>query len=223
VQATAVTIVPAMAEKAAKVTMLQRSPTYIAPAPSVDTTATFLRKWLTSSIVHKLMRWKKMLEMHYFYTLAKRCPELSKRTLKERVRGSLPPDFDVDKHFTPSYDPWDQRICISPDGDFFDAVRTGKAAIVTDAVERFTERGILLQSGSELRADVIVTATGLEVLPGPNVACCVLRASWCSLHDVRCMVYAAWCTLHVIVTDTGLEVLPLGTNRGRKDGTGGYS
>ncbi len=75
-------------------------------------------------------------------------------------------------------------------------VRTGKAAIVTDAVERLTERGILLQSGSELCADVIVTATGLEVLPGPNVACCVLRASWCSLHGVRCMVYAAWCTLH---------------------------
>jgi cation diffusion facilitator CzcD-associated flavoprotein CzcO len=92
-----------MAEKAAKVTMLQRSPTYIAPEPSVDTTATFLRKWLTSSTVHTLMRVKMMLRLHFLYKIAKRYPELVKRTVKERVRGSLPPDFDVDKHFTPSY------------------------------------------------------------------------------------------------------------------------
>lgn len=159
--ATAVTLVPAMAEQAAHVTMLQRSPTYIVARPARDAIADWLREHLPERLAHSLVRWKNVLVNMYFYTLMRTRPALARRNLISLVRKELGPGYDVDTHFTPRYNPWDQRLCLVPDGDLFSAIKSGKASVVTDQIDTFTPKGIRLRSGQELAADIIVTATGL--------------------------------------------------------------
>jgi cation diffusion facilitator CzcD-associated flavoprotein CzcO len=162
--ATAVTLVPAMAEKAAQVTMLQRSPTYIASLPGQDPIAKRLRRYLPPRAVYPIVRWKNVLLQTLTYQLSRRRPELVKKMIRGGVERSLPAGYDVDTHFKPSYDPWDQRMCLVPDGDLFRAISKGDADVVTDRIATFTEKGLELESGRELEADVIVTATGLNLL-----------------------------------------------------------
>ena len=162
--ATAVTLVPAMAEQAAHVTMLQRSPTYIASLPAQDRLAAWLRRRLPERAAYAIVRWKNVLIQTAFYQLSRRRPETIKRFIRKGVARSLPAGYDVDKHFKPHYNPWDQRMCLVPDGDLFRAISKGEASVVTDRIASFTERGIALESGEELEADVIVTATGLNLL-----------------------------------------------------------
>lgn len=162
--ATAVTLVPAMAERAAKVTMLQRSPTYVISMPAKDPLANGLRRLLPDRVVYPIVRWKNVILQMANYRLSRKRPEWVKRLLRRGVKRHLPPDFDVDTHFKPSYNPWDQRLCLVPDADLFKAIRSGRADVVTDRIKTFTEKGIELESGRELEADVIVTATGLELL-----------------------------------------------------------
>jgi monooxygenase len=162
--ATAVTLVPAMAEQAAHVTMLQRSPTYIASLPAQDRLAERLRRRLPERAAYAVVRWKNVLIQSLFYQLSRRRPELIKKFIRRGVERSLPRGYDVDKHFKPRYNPWDQRMCLVPDGDLFSAISSGEASVVTDRIASFTERGIELESGEELEADVIVTATGLNLL-----------------------------------------------------------
>jgi monooxygenase len=166
--ATAVTLVPSIAANAAHVTMLQRSPTYIVARPASDAIANRLRRHLPAMAAYRLTRWKNVALSMFFYRLSRRRPEMVKRQIVAGVRHALGPDYDVATHFTPSYKPWDQRLCLVPDGDLFDALKSGRASIVTDQIERFTETGLLLKSGARLDADLIVTATGLnlEVLGG---------------------------------------------------------
>ena len=161
--ATAVTLVPAMAERAAHVTMLQRSPTYIVARPSQDAIANWLRRRLPARPAHLLTRWKNIALGMYFFTLARRRPEFVKRNILRMTREQLGPDYDVEKHFSPRYNPWDQRLCLIPDADLFKAINAGKVSIVTDQIERFTATGIRTQSGEELPADIIITATGLNM------------------------------------------------------------
>ena len=160
--ATAVTLVPAMTDEAAHVTMLQRSPTYIVARPSQDVIANFLRKILPARAAYAMVRWKNVLIQMYFYNLARRKPEKTKKGILALVEKELGSEYDVNKHFSPRYNPWDQRLCLVPDSDLFAAIRAGKASIVTDEIETFTETGLRLRSGEELEADIIVTATGLE-------------------------------------------------------------
>ncbi len=162
--ATAVTLVPAMAKQAAHVTMLQRSPTYIASLPAEDPVAGALRRFLPDRAVYAIVRWKNVLLQTFFYQLSRRRPQAVKRFVRKGVEAALPDGYDVDKHFTPRYDPWDQRMCLVPNGDLFKAIRDGSASVVTDTIEAFTEDGIALHSGEELEADTIVTATGLNLL-----------------------------------------------------------
>jgi monooxygenase len=162
--ATAVTLVPAMAERAAHVTMLQRSPTYIASLPAQDRHADWLRRRLPERAAYAAVRWKNVLIQTVFYQLSRRRPEMIKRFIRKGVENALPPGYDVDKHFKPRYNPWDQRMCLVPDGDLFRAISAGEASVVTETIRSFTERGIELDSGEELEADVIVTATGLNLL-----------------------------------------------------------
>ena len=169
--ATAVTVVPSMAETAAHVTMLQRSPTYVVARPAKDAIADRLRRRLPMKLAYALTRWKNVLLGMYFYQLCKRKPEKVKNLILGGVRQMLGPDFDIGRHFTPSYKPWDQRLCLVPDADLFRAIRRNKVSVVTDEIEAFTETGIRLKSGAELPADLIVTATGLslQVLGGMKV------------------------------------------------------
>jgi monooxygenase len=159
--ATAVTLVPAMAKTAAHVTMLERSPTYVISAPEKDRIANFLRHVLPAMWAYKLSRWKNVGFMTYLYQLSQRFPKFMKKAIIKKARKQLGTDFDVGRHFTPRYNPWEQRMCLVPDADLFEAIKSGRASIVTDQIETFTERGILLKSGKELEADIIVTATGL--------------------------------------------------------------
>ena len=161
--ATAVTLVPELAKQAAHVTMLQRSPTYIVARPSEDALANKLRRWLPGKLAYSLTRWKRVLLGIYIFQLCRRDPAKIKRMIAGGVRMALGPDYDVAKHFTPRYNPWDQRLCLAPDGDFFAAIKSGRASVATDEIERFTETGIQLKSGAQLEADVIVTATGLNL------------------------------------------------------------
>ncbi|MCC8432693.1 NAD(P)/FAD-dependent oxidoreductase [Reyranella aquatilis] len=163
--ATAVTVVPSMAETAAHVTMLQRSPTYVVARPAQDPIANKLRRRLPLKLAYMLTRWKNVLLGMYFYQMCKRKPEKVKSLILGGVRQMLGPDYDVATHFTPKYNPWDQRLCLVPDADLFRAIRKKKASVVTDTIETFTEKGIRLKSGAELEADVVVTATGLVVQP----------------------------------------------------------
>src|SRR5580692_4407557 len=166
--ATAVTLVPEMAKTAAHVTMLQRSPTYVVSLPAEDSIALWLRRNLPAKLAYGLTRWKNVLRFMLFFQLARRRPEQTKRAVLQRVREELGPDYDVATHFTPSYKPWDQRMCLVPDADLFEAIKSGHASVVTDHIETFTDTGLKLKSGKEIDADVIVTATGLtlEVLGG---------------------------------------------------------
>lgn len=158
--ATAVTLVPAMAERAAHVTMLQRSPTYVVSRPAQDKIANGLRAILPNRAAYVLTRWKNVLLGIFFYNLSRRRPSVMKRLIAKGVKKELGKDFDF-KHFTPTYNPWDQRLCLVPDSDLFRAIREGKASVVTDEIESFTETGLQLKSGERLDADIIVTATGL--------------------------------------------------------------
>jgi cation diffusion facilitator CzcD-associated flavoprotein CzcO len=150
-----------MAEHAAHVTMLQRSPSYIVAQPNHDSIAGWLHHALPERLAHGLVRWKNVLQGMYYYTLMRRLPELAKSALLKLVRAQLGPAYDVATHFTPRYNPWDQRLCLTPDGDLFVAINAGTASVVTDQIDRFTPNGIRLRSGTELGADIIVTATGL--------------------------------------------------------------
>ena len=160
--ATAVTLVPAMAERAGHVTMLQRSPTYIMTLPSEDRIANVLRRLLPESSAYALTRWKNVLMQMFFYVLSRKRPETMKRLLSKGVRRELGDSYEP-KHFSPRYNPWDQRLCLVPDSDLFRVIREGRASIVTDEIEEFTESGLLLKSGAKLEADIIVTATGLNL------------------------------------------------------------
>jgi len=169
--ATAVTLVPEMAKTAAHVTMLQRSPTYVVSSPAEDAMANWLRAKLPAMLAYRITRWRNVLFGMFFFNLARKKPEKVKQNLIDMVRKELGPDYDVDTHFTPRYNPWDQRLCLVPDSDLFKALKNGSASVVTDQIERFTPSGILLKSGKEIEADVIVTATGLkmELLGGLQV------------------------------------------------------
>ncbi|MFN3515086.1 MAG: flavin-containing monooxygenase [Phenylobacterium sp.] len=161
--ATAVTLVPEMAKDAAHVVMLQRSPTYVVSRPAEDRFANALRKWLPAKAAYWLIRWRNVLFGMYFYRMSREKPEAVKQRIVGMVREQLGPDYDVETHFTPRYNPWDQRLCLVPDADLFQAIKAGRASVATDHIETFTETGIRLKSGRELAADVIVTATGLNL------------------------------------------------------------
>ncbi len=171
--ATAVTLAPAMAEKAAHVTMLQRSPSYVVSLPAADPLARPARRLLPRRMAYALIRWKNVLLMTLSYQLSRRRPELMKTLIRKGVERRLPPGYDIDTHFKPRYNPWDQRLCLVPDDDLFLAISSGRASIVTDQIETFTERGVRLASGGELEADLIVTATGLNLLVLGGVQLCV--------------------------------------------------
>ncbi|MBO0868562.1 MAG: NAD(P)/FAD-dependent oxidoreductase [Micromonosporaceae bacterium] len=161
--ATAVTVVPAMAQRAAQVTMLQRSPSYVLSLPSVDPRAEWLRRRLPRR-AYQIVRWKNVLAAMLLFQLSRRRPAMVKRMLRRGAVEQLPAGYPVDVHFAPGYGPWDQRMCFIPDGDLFAAIRDGSASVVTDQIETFTEHGIRLASGTDLPADIIVTATGLNLL-----------------------------------------------------------
>jgi monooxygenase len=162
--ATAVTLVPALAERAAHVTMLQRSPTYIVSLPAEDRIANTLRRFLPDRAAYALVRWKNVLLQMLVYQISRRRPEAIRRMVRRGVERNLPPGYDIDTHFKPRYNPWDERMCLVPDGDLFEAISEGRASVVTDRIKTFTESGLELESGAELEADVIVTATGLNLL-----------------------------------------------------------
>ena len=168
--ATAVTLVPALAEKAAHVTMLQRSPTYMVSRPSVDSGAVWLRRLLGPGLAHGLTRWKNLLLGMLLFRQSRRKPEAVKAFILKMVRRQLGPDYDIATHFTPRYKPWEQRLCLVPDGDLFKAIRAQRASVVTDRIERFTRTGLQLASGAELPADLVITATGLNLQPMGRLA-----------------------------------------------------
>ena len=161
--ATAVTVVPEMARTAEHVTMLQRSPTYMAWRPGGDVMAQRLYRLLPDKLASHLIRWRNILMGMVFFRMCRKNPERVRKMLLDSVREQLPEGFDVEKHFTPTYNPWDQRLCLVRDGDLFQAINWGKASVVTDHIRRFTPTGIELESGDTLEADIIVTATGLDM------------------------------------------------------------
>ena len=161
--ATAVTLVPEMAKDAKHVTMLQRSPTYVVSAPQQDPLAIFLQKYLPSKLSYFIVRWKNILRQQWYFRLCKKNPKRVKDFIINQVRKSLGHDYDVDKHFTPNYNPWDQRMCLVPNGDLFKSIRKKQTSVVTDTIDKFTSTGIKLKSGKTLAADLIVTATGLNL------------------------------------------------------------
>ena len=161
--ATAVTLIPSMADDTAHITMLQRSPSYIASVPEEDKAANILRKIFPKKVAYAITRWKNITYQQLVYRRSRTHPEEVKEQLLGLVRQELGDDYDVATHFTPAYNPWDQRLCAIPNGDLFEALKAGKASVVTDHIDTFTENGILLRSGQELEADIIITATGLNV------------------------------------------------------------
>ena len=162
--ATAMTLVPALAGTAAHVTMLQRTPTYVAAGPDRDMVANTLRKVLPDRTAYEITRWKNVRLQQWIYHRTRTQPEKVKKMLLTRVRKALPEGYDVDRHFTPPYNPWDQRLCLVPNGDLFQAISRGEASVVTDHIDTFTTTGIRLHSGQELEADIVVTATGLNLV-----------------------------------------------------------
>jgi len=162
--ATAVTLVPAMARTAAHVIMLQRSPTYIVSRPAEDAFANWLRSKLPAKLAYGITRWRNVLMTMFFYNMARKKPDKFKAGVLKGVRAQLGPDYDVATHFTPRYNPWDQRLCLVPDSDLFQSLRAGSSSVVTDTIETFTPSGLRLASGRELAADVVVTATGLKLI-----------------------------------------------------------
>ncbi|WP_036841408.1 NAD(P)/FAD-dependent oxidoreductase [Polaribacter sp. Hel_I_88] len=162
--ATAVTIVPKIADEVTKVTMLQRSPTYIAALPNKDKVAKFIKFLFPSKVAHTLVRGKNILADMLFYNLCRKFPKTMKNVVLKGIQKELG-DFPLEPHFTPDYKPWDQRFCLVPDGDFFKAIKKGKASVETEIIDTFVENGILLKSGKILEADIIISATGLKLLP----------------------------------------------------------
>jgi len=169
--ATAVTIVPEIAKKAEHVVMIQRSPTYVVSRPSEDVINKFLRKFLPVRVTYFLIRWKNILFQSWTFFLARKYPDATKNKILDMVKNELGKDYDVEKHFTPTYRPWDQRICLVPDSDLFESIKNRKASVVTDTIKEFKSDGISLNSGANVKADIIVTATGIELnsLNGINV------------------------------------------------------
>ena len=169
--ATAVTLVPEMAKTAAHVTMLQRSPTYVVARPAEDPVANKLRARLPTKLAYHLIRWRNVLWGMFFFQLSRRKPAKVKELILGGVKMALGPDYDIATHFTPRYNPWDQRLCLVPDGDLFKAINDKRASVVTNEIDHFTNDGIRLKDGSELEADIVVTATGLvlQVLGGMEV------------------------------------------------------
>ena len=161
--ATAVTLVPAMSKDTASLVMLQRTPTYIADVPAVNPMAESLRKWLPVDLAFRLTRWKQVLFQIYVYQFSRRRPQDLRRYLLGQVRKKLGKDYDVATHFTPDYNPWDQRLCAVPDGDMFTAIREGRAEVVTDHIDQFNREGLQLKSGKQLDADIVILATGLNL------------------------------------------------------------
>ena len=170
--ATAVTLVPELAKQAAHVTMLQRSPTYVMTRPSIDPIATWLLRHVGPRVANAVARWKNLLLAMYVFSACRRKPQRVKAFLLDMVRKQLAPGYDVETHFTPRYNPWEQRLCLVPDGDLFKAIRGGKVSVVTDRILSFTEAGLQLEGGAELPADLIVSATGLKmkILCGVDVS-----------------------------------------------------
>ncbi len=161
--ATAMTLVPALAATAASVTMIQRSPTYVIPRPSIDIIAKFLNAVLPLPLAYKIVRWKNIQLGNYFYRSSRKNPAKAKEFLLKQVRKALGSDFDIEKHFTPSYDPWDQRVCVVPEGDLFTAIKKGKAHVVTGTIDSVNSSGVLMTDGTQINADILVTATGLNL------------------------------------------------------------
>jgi cation diffusion facilitator CzcD-associated flavoprotein CzcO len=162
--ATAVTLIPSLARTAEHVTMLQRSPTYIASMPDKSPVAKLLHRVLPERYAGNVIRWFNALATQAFFQVSRRRPELMKRILRKGLERQLPQGYDIGTHFTPRYNPWDQRLCVVPNGDLFQAISAGTASVVTDHIERFTETGLLLESGTELAADIVISATGLQLL-----------------------------------------------------------
>ena len=161
--ATAVTLVPSMAGEAAHVTMLQRSPTYILSIPRTDPLGSTMRRIMPEKAAAGVARWRNVLLQAGLYHASQHLPQVVRKGIRKATIAQLPEDYDVDTHFKPSYDPWDQRMCMVPNGDLFKSIRKGEASIVTDRIDRFTEKGIRLASGEELEADIVITATGLKL------------------------------------------------------------
>lgn len=168
--ATAVTLIPSMARDVEHITMLQRSPTFITSLPDIDPLAGLTRRVLPDGLAHRITRFRNASVAVGFYEFCQRFPRLARKILLARARRSLPKNFDVSTHLNPRYNPWDQRLCIVPNGDLFRAIRSGKASIVTDTIDHFTATGIALTSGAQLDADVVVTATGLQLVNFGEVA-----------------------------------------------------
>jgi cation diffusion facilitator CzcD-associated flavoprotein CzcO len=184
--ATAITLVPALAQSAAHVTMLQRSPSYIVSLPDHDPLSHWLQSHLPERAAYRAVRWRNAVLGMFFYAMARRAPETVKRLLRNGVEAQLGPNYDIDTHFKPRYDPWDQRLCVVPNGDLFQAIRKGRASVVTDQIETFTEHGIALRSGAELEADLIVTATGLNLEFGGGMQ---LSVDGREVDLSRCLTY----------------------------------
>ncbi len=187
--ATAVTLIPAMAPTAGHITMLQRSPSYVMPLPRKDPLANTLRKVLPDKAAYAATRRFNIGKGRFIYNLCQRRPKLARRIIRTVNTAALPRGYDVDVHFKPTYNPWDQRLCAVPDADLFRAISKGKASVVTDKIARFTKTGILLESGRQLDADIIVTATGLKLLPFGGVEVSVDGEAR-SPHD--CLVYKSF-------------------------------
>jgi monooxygenase len=168
--ATAVTLVPAMAESAAHVTMLQRTPTYVVAAPAVDPIHLWLKRWLGPVRAHRIARWKNVRLDKLIFGGSRRFPDRVRKMIRSHNVKELPPGFEVDTHFNPPYDPWDQRMCAAQDGDLFAAIRGGRASVATGRIGTFTEDGIELESGEKIEADLIVTATGIEMIPFAGIS-----------------------------------------------------
>jgi monooxygenase len=162
--ATAVTLLPQLAKKAAHVSMLQRSPTYMISFPDEDIIANVLGKILPAQLAYRMTRWKNIRLQAFIFRFARKRPGLMRRFLVGHARRALGPDYDVDRHFNPNYGPWEQRLCLIPNNDLFETIRSGRASVITDRIRSFTESGILLESGESIDADIIVTATGLDIV-----------------------------------------------------------
>jgi cation diffusion facilitator CzcD-associated flavoprotein CzcO len=184
--ATAVTLVPAMSHTAGHVTMLQRSPSYVLSLPAHDPLMGLFRRVLPDRTAHRLLRWKNILISLGVFELSRIAPNLTKRVLRKQAKHYLPSDYDVDTHFKPRYQPWDQRLCLVPDADLYQAIRAGRASVVTGQIDTLTEEGIRLTSGEELPADIIVSATGLQMLALGAVQ---LSVDGAKIDPANCFIY----------------------------------
>jgi monooxygenase len=190
--ATAVTLVPELAKTAAHVTMLQRSPTYVVARPAEDALANKLRRKLSAKLAYHLIRWRNVLLGMYFFQLCRRKPERAKQLILGGIKMALGPDYDIGTHFMPRYNPWEQRLCLVPDGDLFKSIREKRASVVTNEIDRFTRNGIRLKDGGELEADIIITATGLvlQVLGGVEVSVDGCKIDFATTLSYKGMMYS---------------------------------